>query len=232
MDGNGRWAQKHGKSRIEGHNQGVETVKKIVVAAKHMGIKYLSLYAFSEENWKRPEFEVKGLMELLKTFLEADLHMFHDNKVKLEMIGNKEKIPFFARKVLEHSIQKTKNYDEMTLILALSYGGRDELKRAFEHMAKDLLDQRMSISDINEKCISKYLDTKDYPDPDLIIRSSGEFRSSNFLPWQSVYSEYYVTDVLWPDFSENDLRAALTHYQNRERRFGKTSEQLQARTTS
>ncbi|MEZ4704398.1 MAG: isoprenyl transferase [Bdellovibrionota bacterium] len=230
MDGNGRWAASKGLSRLEGHQQGVETVKKIVVAAKNMGVKYLTLYAFSQENWNRPELEVKGLMGLLKSFLEADLHMFHDNHVKLETIGNINNLPLIPRKVLLHSIEKTKRYKEMTLILALSYGGRDELVRAFRAMARDVSQGRLHIDEIEESTVGQYLDTHKYPDPDLIIRSSGEFRSSNFLPWQSAYSEYHVTPVLWPDFSIADLETAIQEYQKRERRFGLTSQQIQEKT--
>ena len=216
MDGNGRWAQSQGKSRSDGHLAGVKNAIEIVKHASNKNIQFLTLYAFSNENWSRPETEVSTLMKLLKDFLFSELSTFIENKVRLKTIGDISKLPLFAREALKHVVQKTKDHTGLTLILALSYSGRDEIKRAIQKICNQDIDP----STINEDLISSHLDTHFAPDPDLIIRTSGEFRTSNFLPWQSSYSEYFVTDTLWPEFNPKELDLAIETFSTRDRRFG------------
>jgi undecaprenyl diphosphate synthase len=220
MDGNGRWAQSQGLSRSDGHQQGVKKAIEVVSACSDAGIEMVTLYAFSQENWKRSKPEVQTLMELLRTFLLSELPTFVKNQVRLVTIGNTQKLPLLARKALDYVVTQTKNHSGMTLQLALSYGGRDELRRAFAKMARAVQDRGLDPSDITEEVISEYLDTAGRPDPDLIVRTSGEFRTSNFLPWQSIYAEYFVTDTLWPAFSTEELQRALDWFATRQRRFG------------
>jgi undecaprenyl diphosphate synthase len=227
MDGNGRWAKSKNLDRIQGHTKGIDTVREITTACRELGVKHLTLYAFSEENWKRPKFEITGLMGLLKQFLQSELSLMMDQGVRLLTIGNTEKLPLIERTILDQTKKLTQNNTGMNLILALSYGGREELVRTFQKIAKDIESKKIKASDINEQLISSHLDTANIPDPDLIIRTSGEFRTSNFLPWQSTYSEYVVTQTLWPDFNKQELVACIDEYSKRERRFGLTGEQIE-----
>lgn len=220
MDGNGRWAKTQGLKRSDGHAAGVKNAIEIVKHASNRNISYLTLYAFSNENWSRPETEVSTLMKLLKEFLFSELPTFIEHKVKLTTIGDTKKLPLFAREALKHVIDKTKDHNGLTLILALSYSGRNEITRAIQTIAS----QNVDASAIDEKLISSYLDTKDIPDPDLIIRTSGELRTSNFLLWQSAYSEYFVTDTYWPDFTSQEFDTAMEEFISRDRRFGGVDE--------
>ena len=224
MDGNGRWAKKRGLSRIAGHQKGIESVRDIVRTSRKLGIKWLTLYAFSEENWKRPKYEVKALMNLLNRFLKGELKEMLDNGIRLECIGQTEKLPLEVQKTLWQTIEKTAHNKEMALILALSYGGRQEIVGAIKNMLKDIEKGKLKIKQITEERLSKYLYTSDIPDPDLIIRTSGEYRISNFLLWQIAYTEIYITTTLWPDFHSERYLEALIDYQKRERRFGSTGE--------
>ena len=226
MDGNGRWARKRGLPRVMGHRAGVRAVKKVVRAAREIGIEVLTLYAFSKENWARPRAEVEALMGLLYDYLEGELEEMLSNDIALKVIGDPERLPERVRKKLFETIEKTSQGRGMTLVLALSYGGRDELVRAFRRMAEDLAAGRLEPAGITEETISARLDTRELPDPDLIIRTSGEERLSNFLIYQGAYAELYFTKTLWPDFDRRALLRALEDYAKRERRFGKTSEQL------
>lgn len=226
MDGNGRWAQSNNLERIEGHKKGMETVREITKACRKAGVKHLTLYAFSEENWKRPKLEVSGLMSLLKLFLQSELPLMMEQGVRLRTIGNTDKLPLLERTALSQTMKLTQKNQNMDLILALSYGGREELVRAFQTISKKISNKEMNLEDITSEIISAHLDTSPFPDPDLIIRTSGEFRTSNFLPWQSIYSEYFVTETLWPDFSPQELHSIFEKFSKRERRFGQTSEQV------
>jgi undecaprenyl diphosphate synthase len=226
MDGNGRWAKKRGLPRVAGHRRGVETVREIVEVCAEIGVKYLTLYTFSTENWKRPKDEVSTLMRLLLKSLKDRLDELNKNDIKLTCIGNIESLPAVVQKQLFEDIERTKNNKRMTLNLALSYSGRWEILEAVKNIANDVSKGKLSAEDISEKCISENLTTKHVPDPDLLIRTSGEFRVSNFLLWQIAYSEFVVLDVYWPDFSRNHLYDAIRQYQKRERRFGKVSEQI------
>ena len=223
MDGNGRWAKTKGKLRVFGHNQGVKVVKQTVEAAAKIGIKYLTLYAFSTENWNRPKNEVNALMTLLISSIHQETKTLMDNNICLNTIGNMHKLPSKAQKKLEEAIEKTKNNSRMTLILALSYSSRWEILNA----VKNIVGDGLTTNQINEDTFQQYLTTKSVPDPELLIRTSGEHRISNFLLWQIAYSELYFTDILWPDFKKIDLEKAILDYQSRERRFGKTTEQIQ-----
>ena len=222
MDGNGRWAKSKGKLRIFGHKNGIKAVKDTVESAAEIGIKFLTLYAFSTENWDRPESEVNALMTLLVSAINKETKTLMDNNIRLESIGNRSELPESCQRELQEAIDKTKNNDGTTLILALSYSSRSEIINA----VKQIVNEKVSSEDINEELFSQYLSTKGVPNPELLIRTSGEQRISNFLLWQIAYSELYFTDVLWPDFRREDLFEAIYKYQNRERRFGKTSEQL------
>ena len=222
MDGNGRWAKTKGKFRVFGHKNGVKAVRDTVEGAAEIGIKYLTLYAFSTENWNRPKKEVDALMSLLVSTIHKETKTLMDNNIRLESIGNRSELPESCQRELQEAIDNTKNNDGTTLILALSYSSRSEIINAI----KQIVTEKVSPEDINEELFSQYLSTKGVPNPELLIRTSGEQRISNFLLWQIAYSELYFTDVLWPDFRREDLFEAIYKYQNRERRFGKTSEQL------
>lgn len=226
MDGNGRWAKKRGLPRVAGHKRGVDTVKKIVEACAEIGVKYLTLYTFSTENWKRPKDEVSTLMRLLLSSLRERVNELNDNDIRLTTIGDTNALPTEVQRQLYEDIERTKNNKKMILNLALSYSGRWELLEAIKSIAKDVTDKRIDLNEIDEKLISKNLTTKEMPDPDLLIRTSGEFRVSNFLLWQIAYTEFVITDTLWPDFSKKDLYDAIKNFQTRERRFGKVSEQI------
>ena len=221
MDGNGRWAKKRGLPRLAGHRAGMKSVKTIVNASGQTGIKYLTLYAFSVENWLRPRAEVSGLMNILREYLIKEVDELDAKGVKIITTGRTADLEDNARKILEDSIARTRNNQGLVLNLALSYGGRAELVDAVKKMSHDLFSHKIQAERIDEKLISKYLYHPEVPDPDLIIRTSGESRLSNFLIWQAAYAEYYFTEVLWPDFGEEDLYRALVEYQQRERRFGK-----------
>tara|TARA_B100000767_G_scaffold209427_1_gene196375 strand:- start:4 stop:726 length:723 start_codon:yes stop_codon:yes gene_type:complete len=223
MDGNGRWAKNKGKLRIFGHKNGIKAVRDTVEGAAQVGIKYLTLYAFSSENWSRPEREVNALMTLLVSAVNKETKTLMDNNIRLSTIGNINKLPLKAQKELQAAIIKTKNNTRMNLVLALSYSSRGEIIDAVHNIIKD----KKKPKQINEATFQQYLTTKSVPDPELLIRTSGEYRISNFLLWQIAYSELYFTDTLWPDFRRADLFKAILNYQSRERRFGKTTEQLQ-----
>lgn len=226
MDGNGRWAKSKGKLRVFGHQHGVHAVRRTVENCARLGIGYLTLYAFSTENWKRPRLEVETLMKLLVTSLRKELATLNENNIRLHAIGNLETLPAKACKELKEVIGKTSENDGMVLTLALSYGARDEITRAVQSLCDQVKNKLISPSEIDETIINTHLYTHDLPDVDLMIRTSGEHRISNFLLWQIAYAELYFTDVFWPDFDEEHLVEAIKNYQNRERRFGKTSEQL------
>lgn len=226
MDGNGRWAQGRGLPRPVGHKHGVESVQDIVLTADRIGIKYLTLYAFSTENWNRPPPEVQALMSLLKSFLQKELRTITNNNVSLRCIGQKERLPKGVRLVLDEAITETADNDGLVLNLALSYGGRDEMVRAVRKIATACREGRINPEEIDENTLADHLDTAGQPDPDLLIRTGGESRLSNFLLWQLSYSEIFITETLWPDFREKEFIAALTDFQKRQRRFGKTSKQV------
>lgn len=226
MDGNGRWAKRKGALRIFGHRNAVEAVRDITEGCGELGIKYLTLYAFSTENWGRPKAEIDGLMELLVNTLKQEIKRLTENQVKLITIGDTTHLPAECQKNLEWAIDQTKNNSGLTLILALSYSGRWEIVKAVKTLAKEVLDGKIKVEDINETLFANYLQTFNIPDPELLIRTSGEMRISNFLLWQIAYTELYITPTLWPDFRKDHLYEAIWSYQQRERRFGKTSEQL------
>jgi undecaprenyl diphosphate synthase len=226
MDGNGRWAKKQGLLRTLGHESGTKTVRKTVEACASLGIKNLTLYAFSSENWNRPKLEVNTLMKILINSLKKELSTFTENNIRLNTIGNLEKLPVSAQKALQEVIEKTASNTRMTLTLALSYGSREELTNMVKTISNKVKNNIISTDDIDVSIINEHLYTQNLPDVDLVIRTSGEHRISNFLLWQIAYAELYFTDVLWPDFKENDLYEAIISYQKRERRFGKTSEQI------
>ncbi len=226
MDGNGRWARERNLPRIEGHRRGSETVDEIVMACRDLGVGFLTLYAFSLENWNRPKDEVAALMALLKEFLIFKREKMIKNQIRLVSIGDVERLPKDVLQTLRDTEQMTESQDKMVLNLALSYGGRDEIVRAINAVLKEKGNGLLKDNFISIKEFSKYLDTSGMPDPDLLIRTSGERRVSNFLLWQSAYTEYYFTETLWPDFSRNHLLQAIREFQGRERRFGMTSEQL------
>ena len=223
MDGNGRWAKSKGKLRIFGHNNGVKAVRDTVEAAAEIGIEFLTLYAFSTENWNRPSKEVNALMTLLVSAINKETKTLMDNNIKLSTIGDTDSLPSKAKKELAEAIDKTKGNTRMTLVLALSYSGRWDILNAVNEIIK----KGVGNDQITEEQFQQYLSTKSVPDPELLIRTSGEYRISNFLLWQIAYSELYFTDTLWPDFRRADLEKAILDYQSRERRFGKTTEQIQ-----
>ena len=218
MDGNGRWAKSKGKLRVFGHRNGIKAVRDTVEAAAEIGIKFLTLYAFSTENWNRPKSEVNALMGLLISAIKKETQNLMKNNIKLSAIGETNSLPEKARKELSEAIQNTKKNTRMTLILALSYSGRWDILNA----TKSLIQNGIPAKNIDEKLFQQYLATESVPDPELLIRTSGEYRISNFLLWQSAYSELYFTDTLWPDFRKTNLKKAIIDYQKRERRFGKT----------
>lgn len=226
MDGNGRWAKKQGFLRAFGHENGTKSVRTTVECCARLGIENLTLYAFSTENWNRPKLEVDTLMKLLINSLKTELKTLVENNIRLNTIGNLEKLPKSAQKELLEVINKTKDNTRMTLTLALSYGSREELISAIKNISSKVKNNIISTDAIDESIINQHLYTQNLPDVDLLIRTSGEHRISNFLLWQIAYAELYFTDVLWPDFTEQDLYEAIISYQKRERRFGKTSEQI------
>jgi undecaprenyl diphosphate synthase len=226
MDGNGRWAKKRGRIRIFGHENGVKAVRNTVEACAELGIEALTMYAFSTENWNRPQKEVDRLMSLLVSSLNKELKTFIKNDIKLEAIGEIAALPEKTYKTLQKVIEATRNHKKMTLSLALNYGSRDEIINVVKNVAKKVKNNIINIEDIDQVIINEHLYTQNLPDVDLLIRTSGEKRISNFLLWQIAYAELVFTEVLWPDFKKEDLYHAIIDYQNRERRFGKTSEQL------
>jgi undecaprenyl diphosphate synthase len=226
MDGNGRWAKQKGLLRAMGHENGTKSVKATIEACAKLGIEFLTLYAFSTENWNRPKLEVETLMKLLVKSLKKELQTLKDNNIKLNAIGNLEKLPKSAQKELLDVIEATKDNSRMTLTLALSYGSREEIVNAVRNISHKVKNNIISIDTIDDSIINEHLYTQNLPDVDLLIRTSGEHRISNFLLWQIAYAELYFTDVLWPDFKEHHLYEAILSYQKRERRFGKTSEQI------
>lgn len=226
MDGNGRWAKQQGKARVFGHKNGVQSVRDVTEAGAELGIKYMTLYAFSTENWNRPKLEVTALMTLLVGTIRKEVATLNKNNIRLQAIGNLEMLPKAAQKELQEAIESTQNNSRMTLILALSYSAKWEMVEAVKKIAQQAKDGLIDINNIDETLISQHLSTKNIPDPELMIRTSGESRISNFLLWQLAYSELFFTPVLWPDFRKNHFFEAIYNYQNRERRFGMTSEQL------
>jgi undecaprenyl diphosphate synthase len=226
MDGNGRWAKKKGALRIFGHRNAVQAVRDVTEGCGELGIKYLTLYAFSTENWNRPKEEVDGLMELLVNTLKQEIKTLTENQVKLKTIGDVSHLPAECQNNLAWAIDQTKNNSGLTLILALSYSGRWEITKAVKNLATDVKEGKLDPTTINEKVLENYLQTSGIPDPELLIRTSGELRISNFLLWQIAYTELFITPTLWPDFRKENLYEAIWSYQQRERRFGKTSEQL------
>ncbi|MGY8919910.1 MAG: isoprenyl transferase [Flavobacteriales bacterium] len=226
MDGNGRWAKNKGLSRDLGHKEGKESAKEMVRTCAKLGVKNITLFAFSSENWKRPKLEVELLMGLLHNSLRTELKELKKNNIKLETIGDLSKIPLLVRKFLKKVCEETKDNDLMTLTLALSYGSRDEIINSVKEIADKVKNNIISAEKIDESLINQHLYTRNLPDVDLMIRTSGEKRISNFLLWQSAYAELYFSDELWPDFKSEHLIEAISDYQNRERRFGRTSEQI------
>ena len=226
MDGNGRWAKNKGKNRLFGHTKGVKAVQEVVEECAVLKIKYLTLYAFSTENWNRPEEEIGVLMKLLLSSLKSEFEKLLKNRIKLNVIGNTDQLPLSVQKELDYVIKQTENNSEMTLTLALSYGGREEIESTIKQLAVKVKNNIISPEKIDQSIINEHLYTRDLPDVDLLIRTSGEKRISNFLLWQIAYAELYFSKVLWPDFRKKHLHKAIINYQKRERRFGKTSEQL------
>ena len=226
MDGNGRWAKGKGMSRIFGHKNALTAVRETIEAAAELGTEAITLYAFSTENWKRPKLEVNALMSLLISSLNKELKTFQENEVKVNAIGNIKSLPENAQKTLQDVRDKTKNNTRIVLTLALSYGAREEIVNTIKNISKKVVNNELSIEEIDEKIINNHLYTFNLPDVDLMIRTSGEQRISNFLLWQMAYAELYFTDILWPDFRKEHFYDAIIEYQNRERRFGKTSEQI------
>ncbi len=220
MDGNGRWAKKRKLSRLEGHRKGAEAAKEAIKASQELGIKYLTLYAFSTENWKRSKEEINGLMNLLEEFIDSNLQDLNEQKIKLKTIGRIEEFPETTYNKILEAVESTKNNDKGTLVLALNYGGRAEIIDAAKKIAKKVVKKELEINDITEKLFSDNLYDPAIPDPDIMIRTSGEFRLSNFLLWELSYSEIYITDVLWPDFDKTEFLKAIESCKNRKRRFG------------
>lgn len=226
MDGNGRWAKKQGAKRIFGHKSAIKSVKEITEGCVELGIEYLTLYTFSTENWKRPKIEVDGLMRILVSSLRKELDTLQKNDVNLSAIGDLQNLPKVCQKELREAMESTKDNSSMRLILALSYSGRWELIKAVRKLALDVKMGKIAVADIDEQLLASNLETRGIPDPELLIRTSGEMRISNFLLWQIAYTELFITDVLWPDFRKEHLYQALIAYQSRERRFGRISEQI------
>jgi len=227
MDGNGRWAKKQGMGRVFGHRNALTAVRESVEAASEIGTKAITLYAFSTENWKRPKLEVDALMSLLISSLKKELPDFQKNNIQVKAIGDLKSLPKKAQKVLAEVINATENNSKVTLTFALSYGSREEIVNAVRNISKKVVNNELSIEEIDENIINNHLYTVSLPEVDLVIRTSGEQRISNFLLWQIAYAEFHFTDVLWPDFRRDDFYKAVVEYQNRERRFGKTSEQIE-----
>jgi len=220
MDGNGRWAKKHGLPRIAGHRAGAKSVKEAITSARECGVKILTLYTFSTENWKRPKHEVDALFKLLESYIDKELHNLNKNDIKLSVIGRMEGLPYTVREKLADAMEKTKDNRSLTLNLALNYGSRAEIVDAVHKIIDECQSQRLKADEIDENTFSGFLYTKNIPDPDLLIRTSGEMRLSNFLLWQLSYSELYVTKKLWPDFKKDDFKKAIAEYKNRERKYG------------
>ena len=220
MDGNGRWAKKRGLPRMAGHYQGAKVVEQILEDADHMGIRYLTVYAFSTENWSRPQAEVKTLMNLLRTYMKTSLAKCAKNNVRIRVIGDKTRLDADLQEAIRNLEQDTRNNTGISFQIAINYGGRDELRRAAAQIARQVQDGLLRPEEITEETISDHLDTAGIPDPDLLIRTSGEERISNFLIWQCAYTEYYFTDVTWPDFNKEELERAVEAYRHRERRMG------------
>jgi len=227
MDGNGRWAEQRGLSRLYGHRVGKDSVRAIVESSRKVGIKYLSLFAFSSENWNRPPREVDGLMALLRKYLASELGKMMRHGIRLLAVGSLRKLPPAVRDALRSSIAATRNNTGMTVILAVSYGGREDIARAARAIARRVERGKLAPGQITEETVSKHLGTKGVPDPDLLIRTSGEMRISNFFLWQLAYTEMYVTETLWPDFREREYVQALAFFQQRQRRFGRTASQIE-----
>jgi undecaprenyl diphosphate synthase len=232
MDGNGRWAKRRGYLRVRGHLTGVESVRVVVRLARQLGIEYLTLYAFSDENWQRPTTEIRALMNILSRFVRKEVAELRQNQVMLRAIGDLQRLPASVQRELAQAEEATREGARMTLSLALSYGGRREILQAAQALAADLQAGRLRLEDITPESFAGRLYTAGMPDPDLLIRTSGEYRLSNFLLWQTAYTELYFTDTLWPDFREEELIKALLEYQQRDRRFGLTQEQVEARITT
>ena len=226
MDGNGRWAQEQGEDRLFGHYHGVESVRDIVEGCAEIGIQYLTLYAFSTENWERPEYEVVGLMELLVSTIRKEVETLHKNNIRLHVIGDMSMLPSYAQQELSEALEITAGNTGLNLVMALSYSGRWELLNAVKSIANEVKNNRLQVEAIDQDVLQKYLCTSNFPDPELMIRTSGEYRISNFLLYQLAYAELYFTNVRWPEFRKNNLYEALIDYQGRERRFGKTSKQI------
>lgn len=226
MDGNGRWAKEKGKPRVFGHKNALTAVRETIENCARLGVQYLTLYAFSSENWNRPKIEVRVLMELLISTIKKELPTLQKNGIRLEAIGDLTSLPSKGQRELQDAINETKGNSNMTLVLALSYGSRSEILSATKKIASDVKNGKINVEDIDEEKFSGYLATRSTPDPDLIIRTSGEYRISNFLLWQIAYSELLFVEKFWPDFRKEDLFQAIETYQKRERRFGKTSEQI------
>jgi len=226
MDGNGRWAKQNGLSRFKGHEKGVGSVREVTEACTEIGVKYLTLYAFSTENWNRPKEEVDALMTLLVSSLKAELNTFMKNKIRLRAVGNLESLPEACQLELAETMKMTETNDQLDLVLALSYSSTWEITNAAKRIAIKVKNNELKIEDINSDVFAQNLTTAGIPDPELMIRTSGEVRISNFLLWQLAYSELYFTDILWPEFGKVELYKAIINYQQRERRFGKTSEQI------
>lgn len=226
MDGNGRWAKSQGKLRISGHQEGAKSVRTAIEVCGELGVKYLTVYAFSTENWSRPQAEVSGLMNLLVSSVDKEFAEINKLGVRIRIIGEMDKLPSNVQSKLKFAIENTKNNTALNFVIALSYSGRWDIVNAAQKLAEDCKNNVLNPNEINDKVFESYLSTADIPDPELLIRTSGEERISNFLLYQLAYSEFYFTDVLWPDFSKNEFYSAIINYQKRERRFGKTSEQL------
>jgi undecaprenyl diphosphate synthase len=226
MDGNGRWAKQKGKNRLFGHKNGTKSVRQVIEGSIEAGIQYLTLYAFSNENWKRPSKEIEGLMNLLISSIESELEELHKNGVKLNIIGDMSRLSDKVQKKVNMAVEKTKNNNKLHLNIALSYSGRWEIVKAVKNIASDVKAKSIGVNDIDETLFSNYLETAGMPDPELLIRTSGEQRISNYLLFQLAYAEFYFTPILWPDFSKENLYEAIFVYQNRERRFGRISEQI------
>ena len=226
MDGNGRWAREKGEDRLYGHFHGVESVRNIVEGCAELGVEYLTLYAFSTENWDRPEYEVVGLMELLVSTIRREVESLNKNNIRLHVIGDLSMLPDYARRELQEALQITKNNTGLNLIMALSYSGRWELLNAVKNIAWEVKRGHLQVDEIDQHTLQRFLCTSEFPDPELMIRTSGEYRISNFLLYQLAYAELYFTQVRWPDFRKENLYEAILDYQGRERRFGKTGEQV------
>jgi undecaprenyl diphosphate synthase len=228
MDGNGRWAKERGLSRIEGHKHGKEAVRAVVETAREIELEFLTLYAFSTENWQRPANEVRALMSLLRRYLRTELHRLMQHRIRLQAIGDLSRLPSSVRQSLDDAIHATRDNTGLTVVLAISYGGREEIVAASRALVQAVQAGQVSSQAIDERVFTRYLWTANIPDPDLLIRTSGEFRLSNFLLWQMAYTEIYVTETLWPDFGREEFLRAIADYQGRERRFGRTTEQQTA----